>query len=127
MGFADKMLQCAQCGSQFIFTVDEQRRLAESGREVVEPRYCPVCRIEEEVSPRKIGRVKWFSERKGYGFIVQEDGDEVFVHFTGIEGQGYRTLQEGQRVEFEVEQTAKGPQAVHVIRLPESAEGGWRV
>ncbi len=127
MGFADKMLQCAQCGSQFIFTVDEQRRLAKSGREVVEPTYCPVCRTEEQISMRKIGRVKWFNERKGFGFIVQEDGDEVFVHFTGIEGEGYRTLYEGQQVEFEVEQTGKGPQAVHVIRLSETEEGGGRV
>ncbi|MFQ6057542.1 MAG: cold-shock protein [Anaerolineae bacterium] len=64
-----------------------------------------------------MGRVKWFDNRKGYGFITQEDGGEVFVHFTGIEGHGFKTLEEGQEVEFEVEDTPKGPQAVHVIKL----------
>jgi CspA family cold shock protein len=61
--------------------------------------------------------VKWFNEAKGYGFITREDGDDIFVHYTGIEGQGFRSLEEGQRVEFEIEETARGPQAVHVIPL----------
>ncbi len=60
------------------------------------------------------GRVKWFDEKKGFGFIEREDGDDVFVHFRAIQSQGYKTLAEGQQVEFEVEQGQKGPQAVNV-------------
>jgi CspA family cold shock protein len=117
MPFADKMLRCAQCGTEFIFTVDEQRRMAEAGQEVVEPTLCPVCRSEEKITVRELGRVKWFDSRKGYGFIVRENGEEVFVHRTGIEGEGFQSLQDAQEVEFEVEDTPKGPQAIHVLKL----------
>jgi len=60
------------------------------------------------------GIVKWFNDRKGYGFIEQEDGPDVFVHHTGINGSGFKSLQEGDRVTFEVEQGPKGPSAVNV-------------
>ena len=60
------------------------------------------------------GTVKWFSEKKGYGFIAQDDGPDVFVHFTGITGSGFRTLHEGDQVTFEIEQGQKGPAAVNV-------------
>ena len=60
------------------------------------------------------GVVKWFSEKKGYGFIEQEDGPDVFVHHSGINAQGFRTLHEGDRVTFTVEQGKKGPAAVNV-------------
>jgi CspA family cold shock protein len=60
------------------------------------------------------GTVKWFNEKKGYGFIEQEDGPDVFVHHSGINAQGFRTLQEGDRVTFTVEQGKKGPAAVNV-------------
>lgn len=60
------------------------------------------------------GRVKWFDERKGYGFIAPESGSDVFVHYTGIEGTGFKTLHEGQEVEFETEQGDKGLKAVNV-------------
>ena len=60
------------------------------------------------------GTVKWFSPEKGYGFISQEGGPDVFVHFSAIEGAGYRNLEEGQQVEFEVTQGDKGPQASNV-------------
>lgn len=61
-----------------------------------------------------IGTVKWFSPEKGYGFISQQDGPDVFVHFSAIQGEGYRNLEEGQTVEFEVTQGQKGPQAANV-------------
>ncbi len=63
------------------------------------------------------GTVKWFSNEKGYGFIQQDGGDDVFVHFSEIAGEGYKTLAEGQRVEFEVTEGDKGKQAngVHVV------------
>jgi CspA family cold shock protein len=62
-----------------------------------------------------MGSVKWFSRVKGYGFIAPDDQEkEIFVHFSGIEAEGYRNLEQGQRVAFEVEDTPKGPQAVRV-------------
>ena len=60
------------------------------------------------------GTVKWFSETKGYGFIEQEDGPDVFVHYTGIDGAGFKTLNEGDKVTFDIEQGEKGPAAVNV-------------
>jgi len=63
------------------------------------------------------GKVKWFSNQKGYGFITPESGNDVFVHHSAIEGEGYKTLQEGQEVEFEIEKGAKGEQAVKVVKL----------
>jgi len=63
------------------------------------------------------GKVKWFNENKGYGFISREEGPEVFVHFSAIQGDGYRTLLEGQDVEFEVQEGDKGLQATNVIKV----------
>ncbi len=61
------------------------------------------------------GIVKWFNEKKGFGFIEQENGPDVFVHHTGIKSDGFRTLQEGARVSFDIEQGKKGPAAVNVM------------
>ncbi|HJP49702.1 MAG TPA: cold-shock protein [Pseudomonadales bacterium] len=63
------------------------------------------------------GRVKWFDEKKGFGFIEREEGNDVFVHFRAINSDGFKTLSEGQEVEFEVEQGQKGPQAANVHLL----------
>jgi CspA family cold shock protein len=60
------------------------------------------------------GTVKWFSEQKGYGFIEQDDGKDLFVHHTGISGAGFKSLAEGQRVQFEIEDNPKGPKAINV-------------
>ena len=60
------------------------------------------------------GTVKWFDDRKGYGFIEQEDGPDVFVHHTGINGNGFKSLKEGESVTFDVEEGRKGPSAVNV-------------
>ncbi len=62
------------------------------------------------------GRVKWFNDAKGYGFIERENGEDVFVHYTAIEQDGFKTLSEGQPVEFEIVQGAKGPQAANVTK-----------
>ena len=63
------------------------------------------------------GKVKWFNADKGYGFITVDNGDEVFVHFSEIQGEGFKTLEEGQKVEFEVTQGNRGPQASNVQKL----------
>jgi CspA family cold shock protein len=66
------------------------------------------------MSDRVLGTVKWFNGGKGYGFIEREEGEDVFVHYSAIQGDGFRNLDEGQRVEFNVEQGAKGLQAANV-------------
>jgi CspA family cold shock protein len=63
------------------------------------------------------GTVKWFSNQKGYGFITPENGSDVFVHHTAIQGEGYKSLDEGQQVEFEIEKGPKGEQATNVVKL----------
>jgi len=66
---------------------------------------------------RETGTVKWFSRTKGYGFIERENGPDVFVHYSAIQGTGFRNLEEGDRVEFTVEDSPKGPQAANVVKL----------
>ena len=63
------------------------------------------------------GTVKWFNPEKGYGFIRQENGEDVFVHYSAISGDGFKSLEEGQRVEFEVAPGRKGPQATNVTKV----------
>ena len=69
------------------------------------------------------GTVKWFSNEKGYGFITRPDGDDVFVHFSAIQTEGYKSLEEGQAVEFEVEDGPRGPQAKNVQAGPAPTPG----
>jgi CspA family cold shock protein len=69
------------------------------------------------MSDRVVGKVKWFNASKGYGFIERQGGSDVFVHYSAIESDGFRTLQEGQQVEFSIEQGPKGLQAAKVIVL----------
>ncbi len=84
--------------------------------------------VEEEQeetgeSERVTGTVKWFSNPKGYGFISRDDGEDVFVHYSSISGGGFRSLEEGERVEFGIEESDKGPRAVNVKSLEEDT--GW--
>jgi CspA family cold shock protein len=69
------------------------------------------------MSDRIIGTVKWFNGSKGYGFLTREGGPDVFVHFSAIQGEGFKNLEEGQKVEFTVEQGPKGPQASNVTLI----------
>ncbi len=62
------------------------------------------------------GTVKWFNAEKGFGFIEVEGGDDVFAHFSAIEGDGYKTLEEGQAVEFNIEEGQRGPQAANIVK-----------
>ncbi len=63
------------------------------------------------------GTIKWFNEKKGYGFIQQDNGQDIFVHYTSITGDGFKTLAEGQRVKFDIEEGAKGPKAINVEKI----------
>ena len=72
---------------------------------------------------RSAGTVKWFSQEKGFGFVTREDGTDVFVHHSGISGRGFKTLEPGERVEFEVIEEAKGLKAANLVRL-DAPEGG---
>ena len=79
------------------------------------------------MSEREVGTVKWFNESKGYGFIERDGADDVFVHYSAIQSAGFKTLHEGQQVEFSVEQGRKGLQAVNVQPLEprQPVQFGW--
>lgn len=66
---------------------------------------------------RIVGTVKWFNNNKGYGFIAREDGEDVFVHYSAIQGEGYKSLEEGQKVEFSIEKGPKGLQAANLVKV----------
>jgi len=69
------------------------------------------------MSDKTTGKVKWFNEAKGFGFIEQESGPDVFAHFSAIQGSGFKTLNEGQQVEFRITQGQKGPQAEEIVPI----------
>jgi CspA family cold shock protein len=73
--------------------------------------------LEKEGNCLAKGKVKWFNDAKGYGFITQDNGEDVFVHFSAIQGEGFKSLQVNQEVEFEVTSGPKGPQAANVVKL----------
>ena len=74
-------------------------------------------RYAEEEATMATGKVKWFNNTKGYGFIERESGGDVFVHYTAIQGEGFKSLKEGEAVQFDVSDGEKGPQAVNVVKL----------
>jgi cold shock protein len=117
MNYRDQFATCARCGKGFVFTVEKQRDLAESGRDVETPEFCEICTQEVKYGGHLHGRVKWFSLEKGYGFLAQDAGGEIFFHRQGIvltETGSLPSLEEGQEVLYEVIDTPKGPQAVQV-------------
>jgi len=85
--------------------------------------YPPICGVNSFIfflylggTTMQVGKVKWFNGEKGYGFIQAEDGNDVFVHFSAIQGEGFKTLEEGQEVSFEVVEGNRGPQAANVVK-----------
>jgi CspA family cold shock protein len=81
---------------------------------------CDLLRFEfkeKEVTEMANGKVKWFNDSKGFGFITSEDGSEVFVHHTSIQGNGFKSLAEGDSVSFDTEKGPKGPKATNVVKL----------
>ena len=98
--------------------LNELPKLAETGRFFVLTALLQFYQMYQgvtKVSEKEIGTVKWFNDAKGYGFISRESGDDVFVHHTAIQMEGFKSLSEEQRVEFSVEQGDKGLQAVDVV------------
>lgn len=120
MPYRDTWAECMECRKRFVFTVEEQRRLANMGFEITAPTLCPDCRkrVEPTQGPQE-GIVKWYDPEKGYGFIIQRSGEEIFFHRTGIAMDGPERFPDGARVTYLVERTAKGPQAVEVALMEE--------
>lgn len=138
MSFRDIWVTCAECDERFVFRVEDQRRQAERGEEVTPPESCPSCRGRSQedrgtrskpttarapkkeptfgTGPRE-GRVKWYDNQKGYGFIVDSSGEDLFFHRTGIVPGEKPHFPDGTRVTYLVEQTQKGPQAIDVERM----------
>jgi CspA family cold shock protein len=144
MAYQDMLITCEECDKQFIFRVEDQRRMAARGEEVTPPDVCAACRGEEprtyaappppkreekapapqpEAEPEPLGagphegEVKWYDPEKGYGFIAHPSGNEVFFHRTGIAPGEPNKFPDGTKVTFCVEETEKGPQAVEVERM----------
>jgi CspA family cold shock protein len=95
----------------FVFVPREVRGIFDEGQAAV-----AALLARQASSMRITGKVKWFNNAKGYGFIEREGGNDVFVHFSAIQGSGFRTLEEGQQVEFEIVDGPKGPQAGNVTK-----------
>ena len=117
MNFRDTLITCQECGKQFIFTVETQRQMADKGLEVTAPEQCDTCTRKVSYGGRLHGRIKWFDLGKGYGFISEDSGKELFFHRTGVsltEDGKLPPLPEGQEVLYDVKESPKGPQAVQV-------------
>ncbi len=118
MPYRDMWTVCQKCDRQFVFTVEEQRRLEAAGLPLDAPKLCPDCSQVEEMTPGPHeGVIKWFSAEKGYGFLVQPSGSEIFFHRRSVVSGTVEQLNEGVRVRYMVEQSVKGPQAAEVVVL----------
>ena len=121
MNYRDTLVTCQECSNQFVFTVEQQRKMAERGTEITTPEMCRTCTEKVAYGGKLHGRIKWFSLEKGFGFIVADSGGEIFVHRNGVpltdEGK-LPPLPEGQEVLFETIDSPKGPQAVQVRPYP---------
>jgi CspA family cold shock protein len=107
----DQFLYCASCTTQFLWTPDEQQQ------DELPPDHCPACRHLLPVAGRRRGVVKFYSLRKHWGFVTQPDGTEVFFHRSALASGEALPLSEGELVEYAVEQSPRGAQAVDLRRL----------
>jgi CspA family cold shock protein len=114
MGDRLAILTCQRCGKGFILTSNYVRFLARCGERVVEPMQCPSCYRKSGALPKQYGRVKWFSDSKGYGFVVDGNGRETFFHQSQLLGGNEATPQEGQDAWFHIRFSEKGPEALNV-------------
>jgi cold shock protein len=105
---------CKRCGAGFVLTSTYADLLDRRDVKVVVPVLCPTCFLTRGPLPKERGEVKWFSPRKHYGFILSEDGEEVFFHERQIYGKHQNGLHEGQEVRFHIHYPVKGPEALNV-------------
>lgn len=105
---------CQRCGTGFVLTSSYTDLLARRGAKVVVPLLCPTCFLTQGPMPKQRGEVKWFSQRRHYGFIVSEEGEEVFFHEQQLLGNSNKEPQEGQEVRFHLHYPIKGPEALNV-------------
>ena len=114
MPVKDIILICESCGNQFLYSREEQRQTqTRSGSLEERPSRCPGCRALDRLTRRPGGTVKWYSPRKGYGFIAREGKEDLFLHASGI-AKDVKRLKGGQPVSFCVEESERGPRAVDV-------------
>jgi cold shock CspA family protein len=106
----DRFGRCEECSTEFVYTVAEQRQMG-----TALPRLCPGCRAlaRRLADKERAGHVKWYDRRKGYGFLVADTGEDVFVHRSAL-AAGLATLRPGQRVLFKARSSVRGAEAVHV-------------
>jgi CspA family cold shock protein len=117
MPYRDTWATCDECGKQFIFTVEEQRRLDNLGFEV-RPTSCAECRTGTELqSGEQLGAVKWYEPRKRYGFITMSSGEDIFFHRNAIAEGKEENFTEGAKVTFRITESDKGPEAADVVLL----------
>ena len=109
----DPAFLCAICGNGVVVTMRDRLLHIGGMAHVVYPKLDP----ETKPTNFHVDTVKWFNDKKGFGFIVADTGKDVFVHHTAIKGDGYRTLEEGQAVEFDIQQGPKGEQAINVVKV----------
>jgi CspA family cold shock protein len=114
----DEMGMQADVEEQHVAAADVEEETVEVEDEAAETE-------AQEAGERVEGTVKWFSNPKGYGFISREEGDDVFVHYSEIQGSGFRSLSAGERVEFTIKQSEKGPRAAAVRSLDTTVGAGW--
>jgi CspA family cold shock protein len=110
----DRLLTCRSCGIRFLHTAADQIRRVASGH-VAPPALCPGCAALAELAARRRGTVKWYNSRRGYGFISQSQGPDLFVHRSGLIRRNGPPPRRGQQVEFKVEHTPQGDRAVEVL------------
>jgi CspA family cold shock protein len=108
------MIVCQRCGRGFVLTTTYRNWLARRGAKMVVPVLCPTCFLKGGPLPKQQGKVKWFSERKHYGFIIAGEGEEVFFHQRQILDGDESEAREGQAARFHLRYSKKGPEALNV-------------